>query len=61
MKIKVWLYSGANAFSEHVQELDLEDLGLSDNDWNAMSEEQKDDFIRPIAWDRMDWGYHEIG
>ncbi len=61
MKIKVWLDSGANAFSEYSQEFDLEkDLGLDEDEWNAMSEQKKDDFIRPIAWDRMDWGYQEI-
>jgi len=61
MKIKVWLDSGANSQSQYEQVVDTkEDLGLTDQEWNGMEEEYKDEIMRSIAWDRMDWGYVEI-
>ena len=61
MKLIVWLNSGANVFSKYSQEFDLEkDLGFDEDEWNAMTEEEKDDIARPLAWDRMEWGYKEV-
>lgn len=59
-KFKVWLDSGANAFSCREQEIDLEeDLGLTSEKWDSLSEEEKEDYMREIAWEHMDWGYAE--
>lgn len=59
-KIKFWLDSGANAFSCYEQELSFEDIGISEEEWDAMNDDEKDTFAREIAWERMDWGYQEI-
>lgn len=59
-KFKVWLDSGANAFSCREQQIDLEeDLGLTSEKWDSLSEEEKEDYMREIAWENMDWGYAE--
>lgn len=59
-KFKVWLDSGANAFSCYEQKIDLEeDLGFSSEEWDALSEKEKDEAMKEVAWERMDWGYAE--
>ncbi|ELY5887230.1 hypothetical protein SNN87_001302 [Cronobacter sakazakii] len=60
-KFKVWLDSGANIHSKYEQVVDLEDdLGISDEEWEQMDDEVKNEFMKEIAWDRMDWGFEEI-
>lgn len=60
MKLKIWLDSGANADSKYEQEIDLSDVGISDAEWAGMSDDGKDEAIKPIAWERMEWGYAEL-
>lgn len=60
MKFKVWLDSGANAHSCYEQEVSLEDMGVTREQWDEWSEEYKDDYMRDFAWNRMEWGYAEI-
>ncbi len=60
-KFKVWLDSGANIQSCHRQEVDLEDdLGISSESWDEMSESDQDEAMKEVAWSNMDWGYEEI-
>ncbi len=59
-KFTIWLDSGANIHSKREQEISLDEIGISDDDWEQMSEDEKDDTMRDIAWDRSDWGYAEI-
>ncbi|EAZ0462172.1 hypothetical protein CB017_015885 [Salmonella enterica] len=60
-KYKVWLDSGANIHSCYKQEIDTEeDLGISDDEWDSYSEEAKDEIMRDVAWEKMDWGFEEI-
>ncbi|EOG6122135.1 hypothetical protein ACLF4E_004346 [Cronobacter malonaticus] len=60
-KFKVWLDSGANIHSKYEQVVDLEDdLGISDEEWEKMDDEGKNEVMKEIAWDRMDWGFEEI-
>ncbi|EOV9625899.1 hypothetical protein ACN5OL_001811 [Cronobacter sakazakii] len=60
-KFKVWLDSGANIHSKYEQVVDLEDdLGISDEEWEQMDDEGKNEFMKEIAWDRMEWGFEEI-
>ncbi|ELY2523921.1 hypothetical protein SM091_004101 [Cronobacter sakazakii] len=60
-KFKVWLDSGANIHSRYEQVVDLEDdLGISDEEWEKMDDEGKNEVMKEIAWDRMDWGFEEI-
>lgn len=58
-KFKVWLDSGANVHSCREQIVDLEDFGVSDEEWDEMSVDDQEEFMRDVAWDRMDWGYYE--
>lgn len=62
MKLKVWLDSGANAFSCYTQEVDTEkDFGLTDEEWEAIPEDEKyEDYIKEIAFSRADWGFEEL-
>lgn len=60
MKIRVWLDSGANIHSRREDVFDLEELGFTDEEWAAMSEDERFNEIQPIAFERMDWGYEEV-
>ncbi|EOI3502488.1 hypothetical protein ACMSZU_001079 [Cronobacter dublinensis] len=60
-KFKVWLDSGANIHSKYEQVVDLEDdLGISDEEWEQMLDGRKEEVMRDVAWDRMEWGFEEI-
>ncbi|EOL8940776.1 hypothetical protein ACM92B_002487 [Cronobacter dublinensis] len=60
-KFKVWLDSGANINSKYEQVVDLEDdLGISDEEWEQMPDGRKEEVMREVAWDRMEWGFEEI-
>ena len=52
LKIKTWLDSGANCQSAYKVEFEIDE-----SEWNAMSEEERDDYAKDYAWDRMDWGW----
>lgn len=57
---EVWLDSGANIHSNRKQIITLEELSISDEEWNEMSDEEKEDLMKDIAFDRCSWGYIEI-
>jgi len=59
-EFKVWCDSGANIHSNYKQEIKLADIGIEDQEWDEMSEEEKDAVMQEIAWGRLDWGYEEI-
>ena len=59
-KFNIWCDSGANAQSCRKQTIYLEDIGVSDQEWDAMSEDEKDELMKDVAFDRLDWGYSEI-
>lgn len=59
-KFKVWCDSGANIHSNREQMIDLEILGVED-EWDSMTDDQRDEVMKDVAWDRLDWGYQEIG
>jgi hypothetical protein len=50
--IKTWLDSGANAYSCRETEFQIDEA-----EWNALTEEERDEYAKDIAWDRMDWGW----
>ena len=58
-KFKVWLNSGANAYSCRKQIVDLDDLGMSE-EWDSMSEDEREEALREVAFDRADWGFCEL-
>ncbi|HCJ9395012.1 TPA: hypothetical protein NV922_001318 [Escherichia coli] len=59
-KFKVWLDSGANAFSQYEVEVTTDDLGLSDEEWDQLSEEEKEETMKEIAFERAEWGFSLI-
>lgn len=56
-KIKYWCDSGANIHSCRKGTITLDELGLTDEEWNAMGDDARDEVMRDIALDRLDWGY----
>jgi hypothetical protein len=59
-RFKVWLDSGANHASCRNEEVSLDELGLSSDEWEALPASERDLLMREIAWDSSDWGYAEI-
>ena len=60
-KINFWCDSGANAFSCREGTTTLDELGVTEAEWSAMTDDQKDELMREIACDRLDWGYSMVG
>lgn len=60
MKFKVWLDSGANIHSCREAVVSLDSLGISRESWIAMSDEEREDVMRDVAFEQSDWGYSEI-
>lgn len=61
MKLEIWLDSGANIHSKYKQIIDLEDVtGITDEEWNEMTEKEQEETIQPIAFERADWGWKEV-
>jgi hypothetical protein len=50
--IKAWLDSGANCHS--LREIEFE---IDEAEWNAMTEDERDEHAKEYAWDRMEWGW----
>ena len=59
-KFKVYLDSGANIHSRYVTEVDLDDFGIESEEWDDMSEEEQQETMREVAWQRAEWGWEEI-
>ena len=59
-KFKVWLDSGANIHSRREQTIDLADIGIEDSEWDEMTEQEKDEAMKDVAFDHADWGYKEL-
>lgn len=60
-KFKVWLDLGVNIYFCYKQEIDIEeDFGIFDDEWDLYSEGDKDEIMKDVVWERMDWGFEEI-
>jgi Ran GTPase-activating protein (RanGAP) involved in mRNA processing and transport len=59
-KFKVYLDSGANIHSKYETEVDLEDFDIESDEWDDMSEEEQQETMREVAWERAEWGWEEI-
>lgn len=59
-KFRVYLDSGANIHSNYEQEVDLDDLGITDEEWDEMGDDERTEVMRDIAWERVEWGFEEI-
>ena len=54
MKVKFVCNSGANIHSAREEVVDLEDFGISDDDWQIMSDNQKQEVVEYWAYDRLE-------
>ena len=60
MKIKWWCDSGANIHSCKEGAVTLEDLGFTEVEWNARTDDERESIMREIAWDTLDWGFYAV-
>lgn len=60
MKFKVWCDSGANSKSKRVEIVDLSDIGLTESEWLEMSDSEKDEAMKEVAFAQLDWGFLEV-
>ena len=58
---KVWLDSGANIHSKRYVIISLEELGYTDEEWEAMPEIDQEEIMREIAFEQTEWGWIEVG
>jgi hypothetical protein len=56
-KIRFWCDSGANIHSMRKGTTTLDELGLTEAEWLAMTDDERDELMRDIACERLDWGY----
>lgn len=59
-KFEIWLDSGANIHSCKKTVVTLGDLGLSENEWDEMDQDEKEENMRDVAFETLDWGWKEI-
>ena len=57
---KVWLDSGANIHSSRSVIISLEELGYTDEEWEAMPEVDQEEIMREIAFEQAEWGWAEV-
>ncbi|OAE52851.1 hypothetical protein A7J71_17935 [Achromobacter insolitus] len=60
LKFKVWCDSGANIHSKRSQVVTLDDLGIEEEEWLEMDEASREEIMREVAQDRLDWGFEQI-
>lgn len=59
-KVKYWCDSGANIHSCREGEITLDELGITEDEWNSMSVDDKEKMMRDVALERLDWGYELV-
>ena len=57
---RVFLDSGANVQSKYETETCLDELGLTSEEWDAMTDVEKDLVMREVAFEASEWGFEEI-
>jgi hypothetical protein len=60
MKIRVWCDSGANAFSCKSEVVDLADVGVTEEEWVKLSDEDKEATVKDVALSTLEWGFEEV-
>jgi len=60
MKVKFWCDNGANIHSKRTEVFSLEDLGVEEDEWASLTEEQKHEYVRDWAMERFDFGFEEL-
>lgn len=60
MKIRVYCDSGANIHSRRSEVIDLEkDWNMSDEDWNEMTDDEKQNIVDEWAYERLEIGWED--
>lgn len=59
-KFKVWVDSGANIHSKRTVEINLDDIGITSEEWDLMTDQHRDEVMKEIAFERVEWDYLEI-
>ena len=59
-RFKVFNDSGANIHSKYETTTSLEELGIEEAVWDGMTEEERDEAMRDVAFRQADWGYFEV-
>lgn len=61
MKIKVWCDNGANIHSKRSTVIDIMKVfGFDNDEWAALTDDERDDILRDIAMEWFEWGYNEV-
>lgn len=60
MKLKIWCDSGANIHSCRTVKMSTEDLGFTNEEWASLSDDEKTEVVKDVAWENLDWGYEEL-
>lgn len=60
MKIEVWCDSGANIKSCRKGIIDLEIVGIDNNEWKQMSEDDRLEIVNEWANEKLYIGYKEL-
>jgi uncharacterized metal-binding protein len=60
MKIKFWCDNNANVHSKKTVTFTLQQLGYTKEDWNDMTDEEKNKAVYEWAMDNFDYGYEEV-
>jgi hypothetical protein len=60
MKLEIYCDSGANIHSCRKTVISLDEMGIDEQEWNEMSEEAKEEAVKPIAFENLDWGWKEL-
>lgn len=55
--IHYWCDSGANVHSTYRGKIALEELGMTEDEWLELTNDERDNVMREIALERLDWGY----
>ena len=59
MKIKLYCDNNANIYSKREEEFDVEDLGYSEDEWLALSEDEKQKVANEWADEFLEIGFEE--
>jgi hypothetical protein len=60
MKIRFWNDNNANTHSMQEEVFELEELGLTEEEWKKMSEVQKEEMVSEWALEMFYYGYEEM-
>lgn len=60
MKLRIWCDSGADIHSKREEIIDLEDIGLTEDEWKEMTPLEKEAAAKEVAFERLDWGFEEL-